>query len=150
MQYALLIAVSLIMPLPRAAVADSLNKCIDADGRITYSNLPCTDSREVHKLAIDPPPQPAPLPKAQPARPERAHTGVPAAASEPRLETHRSPGKAATQATANKCNSIADKLGRVFDKMDTARRQGYTQAQMNDWNQQIRDLERQKQQAGCF
>ena len=34
--------------------------------------------------------------------------------------------------------------------MDEARRKGYTQAQMNKWNQEIKALKRKKQQSGCF
>lgn len=154
MQYVLLIAGSLIMLPPQIAAASTLNKCIDASGRITYSNLPCQGSYKAHTLEIDPPPLPdpvRPLPKVQSFKPERST--LPASSptpSEPRPETRRGPGKTATEAMNNKCNTISDKLGRVFDKMDTARRHGYTQEQMNNWNQQVKDLERQKQQAGCF
>jgi len=38
----------------------------------------------------------------------------------------------------------------VFDKMDQARRKGYTQKQMDAWNLQVKELERKKQLSGCF
>jgi hypothetical protein len=38
----------------------------------------------------------------------------------------------------------------VFDKMDQARRKGYTPEQMNVWDQEVKDLEHKKQQSGCF
>ncbi len=153
MPYALLLAGSLILlPLP-AAAASSLNKCIEANGSVTYSNLPCKNALQAHKLEIDPPPQPDPVrspAKAQAVKSERTAPIPGEIPKEPKAETRRSPGQSAAQAHAGKCNAIAEKLGRVLDKMDTARRQGYTQAQMDDWNQQVRDHERQKQQAGCF
>jgi len=48
--------------LAHGAAADSLNKCIDAQGKITYSNLPCRNAREARKLEIDPAPLPDPAP----------------------------------------------------------------------------------------
>lgn len=48
-----------------AAAQATLNKCIDANGRVTYSNLPCRGAHEVQKVEIDPPPPrvaPAPVP----------------------------------------------------------------------------------------
>ncbi|OYW36935.1 MAG: hypothetical protein B7Z35_11325 [Hydrogenophilales bacterium 12-61-10] len=94
--------------LATSAGADSLNKCIDAQGQVTYSNLPCRNAREVR--AVEP----------------------------------------AKAASARQCDSLTDKLGTVFDKMDQARRKGYTQEQMNKWNQEVKALETKKQQSGCF
>jgi hypothetical protein len=34
--------------------------------------------------------------------------------------------------------------------MDKAHRKGYTQDQMDKWNQEVKSLERKKQQSGCF
>ncbi len=145
--------------LAHGAAADSLNKCIDAQGKITYSNLPCRNAREARKLEIDP----APLPDPAPAK-SRVRAAKPVPAPLPdnagaereqtpatlKLETRRGGDKPVTRPSASKCDALADKLGSVFDKMDAARRKGYTQEQMDGWNQQVKDLERQKQQAGCF
>lgn len=63
---ALLLSVALPALLPAGAAAQAtLNKCIDAEGRVTYSNLPCRGAREVKRVEIDPPPPP---PKPAPAR----------------------------------------------------------------------------------
>ncbi len=140
------------------AAANALNKCIDAQGKVTYSNLPCKNARETRRVEIDPPPVPDPVrtpprPAAVQPSPERTPTqpAAPRADREApvlKLET-RTTGKLESGA-ARKCNTLADKLGRIFDKMDAAHRKGYTQEQMDDWNRQIKELERQKQQAGCF
>jgi len=45
---------------------------------------------------------------------------------------------------------LSDQLGRVFDQMDQARSKGATQKQMDEWNQEIKALEQEKQQSGCF
>jgi hypothetical protein len=51
---------------------------------------------------------------------------------------------------AKQCNALTNQLGSVMDKMDAARRQGYTIQKMDAWNQTIKTLERKKQQANCF
>ena len=66
------------------------------------------------------------------------------------METRRTAGKPVSRASPRQCDTLTEKLGSVFDKMDQARRKGYTQQQMDKWNQEIKDLERQKQQSGCF
>lgn len=141
-----------------SAVAESLNKCIDAQGKVTYSNLPCKNAREARKVEIDPPPLPDPepaTPRTHAAKPVPVAPEVKALERKPepatlKLETRRSSDKPVARPSASKCDTLSDKLGRVFDKMDAARRKGYTQTQMDDWNRQVKDLERQKQQAGCF
>lgn len=139
------------------AAANALNKCIDAQGKVTYSNLPCKNARETRRVEIDPPPVPDPVrtpprPAVQPSPvrtpPQPAAPRADREAPVLKLET-RTTGKLESGA-ARKCNTLADKLGRIFDKMDAAHRKGYTQEQMDDWNRQIKELERQKQQAGCF
>ena len=147
MRHALLITSCLIVLSPYAG-AGFLNKCIDASGQVTYSNLPCKNAHEARKLEIDPPPQPDPAPvvpktqrvKAERIEPDRTEV----------TETRRITRQPAAALPVAKCNTLADKLGRVIDKMDAARRKGYTQVQMDNWNQQVKDIERQKQQAGCF
>ena len=144
-------AASLTAPAIEAA---SLNKCTDAQGKVTYSNLPCRNAREVSAVEIDPPPKPDPVkPRAVKPPPVQAAPSPSAPPSpEPatiRIET-RTTGKPVPRASAHQCDSLTDKLGKVFDKMDQARRKGYTQEQMNKWNQEIKDLEDKKQQSGCF
>jgi hypothetical protein len=132
----------------QAWAQSTLNKCIDTQGKVTYSNLPCRDAREARKVEIDPVPQ-TDRAAAQPTRAQAAQSPAPKPAAI-RLETQRSNGKPAPRASAQKCDTLSDKLGRVLDKMDEARRQGYSQAQMNKWNEEVRELERKKQQSGCF
>ncbi len=138
--------------LTSGANAASLNKCIGSRGEVTYSNLPCRDARQVEALAIDPAPA-----AAQPAPAQAAASGITPSAGTPalRLETRRSAAASATGdkiaiGTQRRCDAIAEKLGRVLDTMDQARRKGYTQDQADGWNREIKDLERKKQQAGCF
>jgi hypothetical protein len=153
----ILFALSALCP-PAVLAQATLNKCIDAQGKITYSNQPCRNARESRTLEIDPPPIPdkprvqiAPTPPAvsTPAKviPEPATT---------QLETRQivkstSPsGKTAQNTSAKQCDALSDKLGKKLDAMDQARRKGYTLEQMNKWNEEVRELEKQKQQSGCF
>jgi len=135
------VLLALISLCPAIAAAQAtLNKCVDAKGGITYTNKPCSNAREAHKVEIDPAPQPdqpriAPVP-VQPAKP---------AAIKPAPNPAPAP-----QASTRLCNTLSDKLGNVIDKMDQARRKGYTQDQMDKWNEEVRELERKKQQSGCF
>jgi hypothetical protein len=142
-----------ILALASGAQAATLNKCIDARGKVTYSNLPCHNAREARAVEIDP----APLPEPVRAQPARVQSALPAAAKPAadrgqaiRFETQRTSGKSAPHASSRQCDALTDKLGRVFDKMDQARRKGYTQEQMDAWSREVKDLERKKQQSGCF
>jgi hypothetical protein len=148
-----LLALPTLLPTGASAQA-SLNKCLDAGGKVTYSNLPCRNAQEAHKVEIDPAPTPDPVrpqpvqAPALPAPPKEAASPIEPAPI--RIETQRAPSKPAARASANPCDTLTDKLGRVFDKMDAARRKGYTQKQMDAWNLEIKALERKKQQSGCF
>ena len=160
--------------------AATLNKCVDVYGKVTYSNLPCTGANQVRKVEIDPAPPvprvvpPPALPKpeapvdvmpegAPPTGPATSIKSAPAftpgspGTAEPafppvdkkavvKLETFGAPKKH----SQNTCDTLTDKLGLVLDKMDAARRKGYTQKQMDEWNLDIKSLERKKQQSGCF
>jgi hypothetical protein len=131
------------------AAAATLNKCIDARGKVTYSNLPCPDARETRAVEIDAAPVTAPAPAAKPSAPSPAKaTAAPTANI--RLDTQRTTGKPTPHASSRRCEALTDQLGRLFDKMDQARRSGYTQKQMDAWNQEVKALERKKQQAHCF
>ncbi|HEX5675995.1 MAG TPA: hypothetical protein VFX83_11460, partial [Azonexus sp.] len=164
-----------------------LNKCIDAGGKVTYSNLPCRNAQEVRKLEIDPAPPPQPVrpqavqkpapsapavPSASPEPPTPVAQPEPTAPATPRMQVSPAAPKApaiaieptpkrievrpphtkpaAARASANQCDALTEQLGRVFDKMDAARRVGATQEQMNTWNEEVKELERKKQQSGCF
>lgn len=136
--------------LAAGANAATLNKCIDVRGKVTYSNLPCSNAREVRTLEVDPAPTPAQPPRPQAGQPPAsAPTARPAPAAI-HLENQRTSGTPASQAASRQCNALTDKLGRLFDRMDEARRKGYTQEQMDAWNREAKDLERKKANAGCF
>lgn len=139
---------SIALVLATSAGADSLNKCIDAQGQVTYSNLPCRNAREVRAVEIDPIPLPDPI--KPPVRAKAVKTLPSAPVTAPQVSTHPATGKPAKPASARQCDALTDKLGTVFDKMDQARRKGYTQEQMNKWNQEVKALETKKQQSGCF
>lgn len=131
----------------------TLNKCIGAEGKVTYSNLPCSNAREVRTVEIDPVPRPDPartgsltIEAAKAAHPKETDTP----GSVIRLDTQRTTATRVSRASARQCDTLTDRLGRVFDKMEQARRRGYTQTQMNEWNLEIKELERKKQQSGCF
>jgi hypothetical protein len=146
-----LLSCCIVMLFAGNCAAATLNKCVDAHGKVTYSNLPCHNVREAYKLEIDPPPQPDPVrstPKALPTLPSEAARSNKSVV--PKKALPGNPGKPAANSSSSKCDSLSDKLGRVLDKVDAARRKGYTQQQMDDWNKETRALERQKQQAGCF
>ena len=136
-----------------SAEASTLNKCIDAKGQVTYSNLPCRNAQEVRTVEIDPAPLPDPV-RTQPAKAKPGQAAPiqdhPAKSTAIKSTTQNTASKAASRTSARQCDTLTDKLGRVFDKMDQARRKGYTLEQMEKWNLEVKDLERQKQQSGCF
>jgi hypothetical protein len=160
---------SLCALLPAVAGAQAtLNKCIDARGAVTYSNLPCKNAREVKKVEIDPaPPAPAAVPKAaptvaapqpaKPAAPAKAAPSVPSSKPAPaapanRLEPQSGPRKPTVLApSAGQCETLSEQLGRLLDKMDQASRKGSASPeQMKAWNEEVREIERKKQQSACF
>ena len=156
--FVLLTLISLCPPI--AAAQATLNKCIDAQGLVTYTNKPCSNPREAHKVEIDPAPVPdrprveaVQVQPAQPVAPKPLPSPAPATIH---LETQHTPknsnttGKAAQQSSAKQCDTLSGKMGNVLDKMDQARRKGYTLEQMNKWNEEVRELERKKQQSSCF
>ena len=158
MRHAIVLTGLIALALAASVEATTLNKCFDTQGKVTYSNLPCRNAREVRRVEIDPAPQPD-LVRAQPVQAQVAPPAKPAAPKPTappkgpapiRLETQHSSEKPASHASASKCDTLTDKLGQVFDKMDQARRKGYTQEQMDKWNLEVKDLERKKQQSGCF
>jgi hypothetical protein len=126
--------------------ASSLNKCVDVYGKVTYSNLACSGAQQVRKVDIDPSP---PVPKVvAPAR--VGYEAMPTLVEKKgvvKLETYSTAPK---RKTAKHCDKLTDKLGLILDKMDAARRKGYTQSQMDKWNLEIKDIEHKKQQASCF
>ena len=130
--------------LPPAAGAASLNKCVGAAGEVTYSNLPCRGAQQVEAVPIDPPPErPAGIKVAPAVTPAlNRDSGRPAAA--------RTSVRRVRSGDQPRCDAIAEKLGRVLDTMDQARRKGYTLEQADKWGREIKDLQRKKQQAGCF
>jgi hypothetical protein len=139
------------LALTSGAGAETLNKCIDAQGKVTYSNLPCRNAKEAQRVEIDPAPLPDPAPTRQskPTQPARWQDAQPV--PEPKLPAKdNSTSKAATRSSARECDSLSDKLGSVLDKMDKAHRKGYTQKEMDKWNQEVKNLESKKQQSGCF
>lgn len=142
MPHRIVLASTMALALASGAHAGTLNKCTDANGKVTYSNLPCSNAHDVRTLAVDPAPPPAPA-RRQTVPPP------PAAPAALKLENRRTTG-APSRSASRRCDALTDKLGRVVDRMDEARRQGYTQAQMDAWNREARDLERQKANAGCF
>ena len=142
-----LLSLCALLPVPVWAQA-TLNKCIDERGAVTYSNLPCKNAREARKVEVDPaPPAPAASPKPAPANKAPKPAAAPTTL---RLDTQRNTAKPVSHASPKQCDSLSDKLGRLLDKMDEARRKGYTQQEMNTWNEEVRELERKKQQSGCF
>ena len=128
------------------AQAASQNKCLDVYGKVTYSNMPCKGAQQARTVEIDPAP---PTPKMEvPVSVARERTqSHPEKKAAVKLETF---GTAPKKHPHNTCDTLTDKLGLVLDKMDAARRKGYTQKQMDEWNLDIKSLERKKQQAGCF
>jgi len=170
-RFSALALLSLYALLPAVAGAQpTLNKCIDARGAVTYSNLPCKNAREVKKVEIDPaPPAPAdtpkavpaatPTPPAKPAAPAKAAPSVPPskpapAAPAPAIRLEPQPGfkkPTVLAPSAGQCETLSEQLGRLLDKMDQASRKGSASPeQMKAWNEEVLELERKKQQSACF
>lgn len=171
---AILGALGVVLSVTTSTVAAaSLNKCVDAYGKVTYSNLPCKGANEVRKVEIDPaPPVPPVVVVIPPVLPTMVLTAPPKGEVPVYVMPEKSPavaipksGNAPLEKKAaikfetlggprkqnqNSCDTFSDKLGLVLDKMDAARRKGYTQKQLDDWNNEIKTLEHKKQQAGCF
>lgn len=146
MRYGIILAA--MIALSPAAHATTLNKCTDAKGKVTYSNLPCSNARETQILKIDPPPVPTSQPALQPA-PPAAHSPA-AAPTAPQLDNRSTAGTTAARPASRQCDALTDKLGRLMDRMDETRRKGHTPAQMDAWNREAQDIEREKAEAGCF
>ncbi len=173
-----LVFAALLLPATAGAQA-TLNKCIDARGGVTYSNLPCKNAREVQKVEVDPAPPtpptlspapakaqapdaaqatrsaPAPLPplSAPASKASRPASTAPVPPSAPpAVRSPRAPASTTAPALGanQQCERLSAQLGEVLDKMDQARRQGASPAQMDAWDRQIRELERKKRQTGCF
>ena len=170
--WGLLFFAALLLPASAGAQA-TLNKCIDARGSVTYSNLPCKNAREVQRIEIDPAPPVPPAPSPAQAKPEpaapapvtrsapstpapapvlKAGSTAPAAPAAPLVRPSRAPSPTAAPAlgASQQCERLSAQLGDVLDKMDQARRKGAGAEQIDAWNRQIRELERKKQQTGCF
>lgn len=154
----ILLVLTIMFPAMAAAQA-TLNKCIDAQGRVTYTNEACRNAHKVIKVEIDPAPAPdrpqieaSQVPAAKPATAKATPTLPALGRSEAtRTPQKTKPAKVPVQLpSTKKCDALSDKLGRALDKMDQARRKGYTLEQMNKWNEDVRELERKKQQSGCF
>ncbi|WP_324780666.1 DUF4124 domain-containing protein [Thiobacillus sedimenti] len=147
MRAAIVLPALAALALSLGAAGATLNKCIDARGRVTYSNLPCHDAREARTVDVDPAPSPAAPPASVQPRPSGARAASPAPKTDPAEPPRKQP--VATR-SMRQCDTLSDKLGRVLDKMDQARRNGYTQKQMDAWNLEAKEIERKKQRAGCF
>src|SRR5512141_1092948 len=97
----------LVVALPLHVEAATLNKCIDAKGEVTYSNLPCRNAREVRTVEIDPAPQADPV-GGQPVQAHAAKSAKPVApAKEPasiHLEARKSSEKPVSRASTSKCD----------------------------------------------
>ena len=120
------------LALATSVEAATLNKCVDPQGRVTYSNLPCRNAVEARKVEIDPTPLPDPV-RIQPVQAQPVAPAAPAMPAAPkaatgsnesssiRLETQRTPGgvsttgKPAARVSARQCDALTDKLVSVFD-----------------------------------
>ncbi|MBT9568187.1 MAG: DUF4124 domain-containing protein [Thiobacillus sp.] len=148
-----LLVLILTLNAPSAWAQATLNKCIDARGLVTYTNKPCVNAQEMRKLEIDPAPVPdQPRPEVPTNKPLMPAIEMSKPSGSVQIETRKTvAGKPVVEKSAGgQCDILSDQLGRVLDKMDQARRKGYTQAQMDKWNEQTRELERKKQQSACF
>jgi hypothetical protein len=165
MRWPAVVLLTLPALLPAAAGAQpTLNKCIDERGTVTYSNLPCKGAREARKIAIDPaPPAPAvspapvviPAPAATPAPPPKPSATIPAPAARPApaksaRPAAATPAKAPAVAQRQQCERLTAEISDLLDRMDQARRKGEDPGQMDAWNREVGELERKKQQSGCF
>jgi hypothetical protein len=168
----------LVLALAGPAQAATLNKCVNEEtGLVTYTNLKCPKTQHTHTLELDPPPVPerkrravpaVPMPPAVPSpatvtetpptqvAPAIAEPGSPPSPASPQAAPPAaapirpragSPAKAA--ADARVCNTLAQQLGHLLDRLD-ARRDAADAAQMRAWQEEINALEARKRATGCF
>jgi hypothetical protein len=135
------------------AHAGALFKCVNAAGEATYSNLPCgkfPGMKEVKTIEADPGPPVSDLPISVSKKKTPDEDGIkePKKSARERAETRRV--LKAERAEKNKCDKISDQISDVMDKMDVARRKGYTIKQENEWNDKIRELNARKNRMNCF
>jgi hypothetical protein len=60
------------------------------------------------------------------------------------------PAKAPAVAQRQQCERLTSETSALLDRMDQARRKGEDAGQMDAWNREVRELERKKQDSGCF
>jgi Domain of unknown function (DUF4124) len=128
----------------------TLYKCVDAAGKVTYTNLPCEQSGLKETTVIAPPPPPAeaaaikPAPAAE-AKPVEHHPAAPEGKGSSSIQVIRS-----QETNGKKCENLNEAQGKVMDEMDAARRKGYTTQQEAVWNDKLRKLQAEKNKLGCF
>ncbi len=144
--------VLLCMLAPLAAQAD-LFKCTDQAGKVTYTNLPCA-KMGLTETKVIPPPPPLPVQRGKPASAaaEKASIADSAAENRPGTRKKEKPARAAHPQESNnkKCAKLRDRMGRIMDQMDAARRHGYTAKQETDWDNKLRQLQAEKNRLDCF
>ncbi len=146
----LLILFCLFVPL--AAHAD-LFKCVDNAGKVTYTNLPCSKMGLTETKVIPPPPPVTRQAKPAAGRAEKfADDGATAeSTAKPKKKKEKSVQLVHPQESNHKkCAKLKDQMGRIMDQMDAARRQGYTVKQEAAWDNQLRQLQAEKNRLGCF
>ena len=143
--------VFLCMLFPLAAQA-GLFKCTDQAGKVTYTNLPCAKMGLTETKVIPPPPLPAQHGKSAPVAAEKASITDSAAENHVRTQKKGKPVRAAQPQESNnkKCAKLRDRMGRIMDQMDAARRHGYTAKQETDWDNKLRQLQAEKNRLDCF
>ena len=140
-----LVLLCLVFPLAAQA---SLLKCADGKGNVTYTNSTCAKVGLKEVAVIPPPPPPALDPSAKANEAAKA-------------VSEKNPGAAKIQGTASlqlmksvqtgddKCAKLNSAMGRIMDEMDAARRQGRTDTNA-DWSENLKKLQANKNQLGCF
>lgn len=143
------LAVYLLL-FPLAAQAD-LYKCVDAAGKVTYTNSACAKSGLKAAKLIPPPPPPAVDSPARARAAEKAAAGTPPETSaKPRQQTAALPAMRAAQSGGPACDTLNRDLGRIMDDMDAARTGGASAAQQAAWHKRLGELKTEKTRLGCF
>lgn len=149
--------VLLCLPVP-AGYAASLNKCVDSrTGEITYTNLRCGKFQQRESVDLDPPPVIEPVqvrpPSVTPApEPLPVTATLPSPAPAPRKPPPATgaalPPLHLDTPNAGLCDTLAQQLGHVLDRMDAERRAPADQ--LRQWQEQVDTLKSKKAALGCF
>ncbi len=138
-----------LLLFPMVAHAD-LYKCTDKANNITYTNSACLKVGLKEAKIIPPPPPPA---IDAPAKTVPSEKSVASKV----VETPAKPKQTAavqilksTLRNSDACLKLNAEMGSTMDEMDAARGQGSNSKKQSEWNNELKQLQSEKNRLGCF